>query len=191
MSQNWNFATRPFQDDRPVLAGAAALLLIGAVLLFANLRLVGDYRRQVADTHEAIDALETRQKRADAKTGAAKTELSSYRLSSLAEESRNLARIVAERRFSWTTLLARLERTLPPEVGVARLQPRFDASGDAWLDVQLVARNRDAVIPTLKALARDPAFAEVELKTESAAEPGAADQFQFSLGCRYDPEGRR
>jgi Tfp pilus assembly protein PilN len=191
MSRSWNFATRPFQDDRPVYAGAGVLLLIGAVLLFANLHLVGDYRRQVADTREAIDELESRQKRADAKASVARTELSSYRLSSLAEESRNLARIVAERRFSWTTLLSRLERTLPPEVGVSRLQPRFDASGEAWLDMQLVARNREAVVPTLKALAKDPAFADVELKTEAASEPGAADPFQFSLACRYDPGARR
>lgn len=192
MSRTWNFARRPFRDDRPVYAAAVALFVIGVAFLAANLRLVAEYRRGVADTRAAIAALEARGRRADEKANAAKTALSSYRLSTLAAESRGLTRIAAERKFSWTTLLARLERTLPGQVGVARLQPRFGSAGDIWLDMQLVARGRAAVVPTIQALSKDPAFAEVELRSESAAmDPGAADQFQFQLETRYHPEARR
>ncbi len=191
MSRAWNFARRPFQDDRPVHVAAAALLILGAALLFANARLFTEYRREVADTHADIAALEERKLSADQKADAAKSTLSSYKLSSLAEESRGLAKIVAERRFSWTTLLARLERTLPSEVGLAHLQPRFEKDGEVWLDMQFYARSRDAVIKTIAALAKDPALEGVELKSETAGEPGAADPFQFSLGARYEPENRR
>ena len=192
MSRTWNFARRPFRDDRPMYAAAVVLLVVGLAYLAANLRLVAEYRRNVADTRAAITALEARGQRADEKAKAAKTALSSYRLSALAAESRGLTRIAAERKFSWTTLLARLERTLPGQVGVSRLQPRFGTPGEIWLDIQLVARGREAVVPTIAALAKDPAFAEVELKSESAAaDAAAADQFAFQLETRYHPEARR
>ena len=50
MSRVFNFARRPFQDDRPIYVATVALLAIGAALLLANVRLYTSYRRQVADT---------------------------------------------------------------------------------------------------------------------------------------------
>ncbi|HEY1435760.1 MAG TPA: hypothetical protein VGG65_10310 [Thermoanaerobaculia bacterium] len=190
MSASWNFARRPFQDDRPVYAAAALLFLLGAVLLFVNVRLFAGYRRNVADVRVEIAALETRQRAAEAKAREAKAALSSYRLSTLADESRELSRIVAERRFSWTDLLARLERTLPSDVGITRLQPVFDKDGDILMTLQLVGRSREAVVPTIAALAHDSAFTGVQLRTESQPEGNGADPFVFDLLGRYEPEER-
>lgn len=190
MSRVFNFARRPFQDDRPVYIAAVALFALGAALLVANLRLFTEYRRQVADTRTEITALEDRKLRAERKKDASKSAVSAYKLSALAEESRGLAKIVAERRFSWTTLLARLERTLPSEVGLAHLQPRFDADGEVWLEMQFYAKNRESVVKTIAALAKDPALEGVELRSESASEPGSPEPFQFSLGARYEAPER-
>ena len=190
MSRVFNFARRPFQDDRPIYVASVVLLGIGLALLIANLRLFTEYRRQVADTRAEIEALEERQRRADRKAQTARSAVSAYKLSALAEESRGLAKIVAERRFSWTTLLARLEKTLPPEVGLAHLQPRFDSGGEVWLDMQFYAKNREAVVKTIAALAKDPALEGVELRSETAADPASPEPFQFSLGSRYEPPSR-
>ena len=187
MARTFNFARRPFQDDRPIYLAAVVLLLAGAALFVANVRLFTDYRRQVADTRAEIAALEDRQLRADRKIETSKSAVSAYKLSALAEESRGLAKIVAERRFSWTTLLARLERTLPHEVGLVHLQPRFEANALIQLDMQFYAKNREAVVKTIAALAKDPAFDEVDLRTETVAEPGSPEPFQFQLGARYEP----
>jgi hypothetical protein len=191
MSRHWNFARRPFHDDRPVYVASALLFLFGAVLLVANLRVFTEYRREVADTRADIAALEDRQKRADRKASEATAALSAYKVSALAEESRGLARLVAERRFSWTTLLARLERTLPSEVGLSHLQPRFGKDGEVWLQMQLYARQREAIVKTITALSKDSVFGDVVLRTETVAEPGAPDPFQFLLESRYEPELRR
>ena len=190
MSATWNFARRPFQDDRPAFVAAAGLLLAGAVLLFANVRLFATFHRGVSDVRSEISALDARQRGADEKARAAKAALSSYRLSALAEESRELSRIAAERRFSWTTLLARLEKTLPGDVGIVRLQPVFDKDGGVVLELQLVARGREAVVPTITALSKDPAFGGVELKSESSPEGASVDPFQFQLSSHYAPEAR-
>lgn len=186
MSRSWNFAKRPFQDDRPILVASAVLFAIGAALLVANLRLFTDYRRGVADTRADIAALDDRRLRADKKADAAKAALSAFQVSALAEESRGLARIVAERRFSWTTLLARLERTLPRDVGLAYLQPRFEKDGEVWLEMQFTAKSRDSVVRTIAALGKDPALEGVELRSETASEPGNPEPFQFLLGARYE-----
>ena len=154
------------------------------------MRLFTADRRGVADVRSEIAALESRQRAADAKARDAKAALSSYRLSALAEESRELSRIVAERRFSWAVLLARLERTLPSDVGIQRLQPQFEKQGGIALSVQLVARSREAVVPTLAALARDPAFSEVELHSETQPEGGTAEPYLFDLVSHYLPEAR-
>jgi hypothetical protein len=191
MSRGWNLARRPFHDDRPMWAVTAVLFVLGLLLLAANLRQVADYRRGVADIQASVDALEARQQKADARAQSAKSALASYRVSTMAEESRGLARLVAERRFSWTTLLARLERTLPPLVGVVRLQPRFEKEGEVWLDMQLVAKSADLVVPTIAALSKDPGFAHVELRSEMTGEPGSPDPFQFTISSRYDPGARR
>jgi len=185
----FNFARRPFRDDRPAYVVGGVLFVVGAVLLVVNLRLFSDYRRQVADTRAEIAALEARGRRADEKAQEARAALGSYQLSALAEESRGLARILAERRFSWTTLLGRLERTLPPEVGLAHLQPQFDPSGDAWLELQLIARNREAIVKTIEALSKDSRFGRVTLKSESQPPPeaGAGETVQFSISSHYDP----
>ena len=188
MSRGWNFARRPFHDDRPVWALTAVLAVIGLVLLAANVRQIANYRRGVADIQASVDTLEARQHKALARAQAARSALSSYRVSAMADESRGLARIVAERRFSWTMLLARLERTLPPLVGVSHLQPRFDKDGEIWLDMQLIGKGSESVVPTIAALSKDPAFAQVELKTEMTGEPGSTSPFQFTLSSRYEPQ---
>jgi len=188
VSASWNFARRPFQDDRPVYAAVALLFLLGAVLLVVNVRLFAAYRRNVADVRVEIAALETRQRAAETKAREAQAVLSSFRLSSLADESRELSRIVAERRFSWTSLLARLERVLPSDVGILRLQPVFDKEGDVTMNMQLVGRSREAVVPTIAALAHDPAFVGVQLHTESQPEGNTADPFLFDLVSHYVPE---
>ena len=187
MRASWNYARRPFRDDRPAFAAAAVLFFAGAVLLAVNVRLYTAYRQGVADVTGEIAALEARQHAAETRANEAKAALSSYRLSSLAEESRELARIVAERRFSWTGLLARLERTLPSDVGILRLQPVFGKEGDVSLEIQLAGRSREAVVPTLAALAKDPAFGTIELRTESQPEGTTAEPFQFLLSSKYTP----
>ncbi|HEY2797257.1 MAG TPA: hypothetical protein VGK26_05155 [Thermoanaerobaculia bacterium] len=190
MSATFNYARRPFRDDRPAYVFAALLLLAGAVLLTINLRMAADYRRQVADTRAEIAQLETREHKAEEKAQAARAALGSYQLSALAEESRGLARIAAERKFSWTSLLARLERTLPPDVGIMHLQPQFGMKGESSLEMQLSARSRDALVRTVEALSKSPEFGHVDLRQEAQPDQATGpDPLQFQLSCAYDPEG--
>ena len=180
-----DFARRPFSDERPIWALVAVFFAAGAVLLFVNARLYSGFHRDVADIRTDIDRL-TERGRAAAKTSAqARAVLQSYKLSSLAAESQSLLALVAERRFSWTALLTRLEKTLPADVRLARLQPRFDDPSAVALDISLVGRSPDSVVKTIAALSADPAFRDVELKSEATAEHGAVEGHSFELSTLY------
>jgi len=183
-----DFARRPFLDERPVWLVIAVAVLLGAVLLLANVRLWVGFHRDVASVHQAIADLTVRGRAATQASAEARDALRSYKLSAMAIESRELLRLVAERRFSWTGLLAHLERTLPADVRLARLTPRFGEGGDVGLDVGLVGRTPQTVVKTLGALSADPLFHDVVLKNETNPEKGAPEGYSFELSVVFTPE---
>ena len=65
MSAAWNFATRPFRDERPVLATIAVCALAGLVLFGVNVHLYWTFSRQVVGTRREIATLASRKARAD------------------------------------------------------------------------------------------------------------------------------
>src|SRR6476659_616528 len=186
-----NFARRPFRDYRPVYLVAGAAILVGAILFAINASLYGRFRADVADIREEIEWLRSRQSRAVASAEAARKAVASYELSALAIESRGLLRLVEERQFSWTGFLARLERVLPAEVRLARLQPKFQETGEVLVDVTLVGRGPESVVRTIAALSKSPSFATVELRTEARPEgkEGAPEGHVFTLSTVYQPQG--
>jgi len=161
--------------------------LAGAVLLLAYVRLWVGYHHDVASVRKEIGDLTARSTAAAKAATEARDALRSYRLSSLAEESHELLRLVAERRFSWTGLLARLERTLPTDVRLARLTPKFEEGGEIELEVGLVGRTSQTVVKTLAAFAADPLFHEVVLKSEANAEKGVPEGYSFELSVSFTP----
>ncbi|MEP6471722.1 MAG: hypothetical protein ABJC28_06865 [Acidobacteriota bacterium] len=186
-----NFARRPFRDYRPVYLVAGIAILVGAILFAINASLYGRFRADVADTREEIGWLEQHQARALSAAEQARKALAAYQLSDLAVESRGLLRLVEERQFSWTGFLARLERALPPEVRLSRLQPTFQVSGEVLVDIALVGRGPDSVVRTIASLSRSPAFKTVEVMNETRPEgkEGVPEGYTFILSTIYQPEG--
>jgi hypothetical protein len=117
--------------------------------------------------------------------------LNGYKLSSLAEESAGLQTIVRERRFSWLVLLARLEKTLPPDVRLSRLSPHFDSPEAVALDLSVLGKTGDSVVHAIAALSKDPAFSDIELHGESSPDKGEPEGYTFSISMRYVPQGSR
>jgi len=182
-----DFAQRPFRDERPVFLVAGLAFVAAGFLLTANVRLYRDYHREIEGTGRQIEFLEKRRDRASREAEAARTALNNFKISSLAVESRGLIRIVRERRFSWTGLLARLERVLPPEVRVTRLTPHFEESGETTLSIAMLGKDAESVVRTIAAFARDPAFDSMVLHSESSPEKGVPEGRSFLMTVRYVP----
>jgi Tfp pilus assembly protein PilN len=185
-----DFARRPFRDERPALLVAGLAFAVAALLFAANVRQYRDFHREIGGTGRQIEFLQGRLQRASRESEQSRAALNSFKVSSLAQESRGLLRIVAERRFSWTSLLARLERTLPSEVRVTRLTPTFDDIGEATLSIGLIGKDADSVVRTIAAFARDPAFNSVALHTESTPEKGVPEGHSFNVTVTYRPPGK-
>ncbi|HJW14045.1 MAG TPA: hypothetical protein VJ776_05085 [Thermoanaerobaculia bacterium] len=186
-SRRLDFARRPFRDERPVYLLAGLAFAAAAILLVENVQLYRDFHRESAGTGQQIEFLENRRDRASREAEESRAALNSYKVSALAQESRGLLRIVGERRFSWTGLLTRLERTLPPEVRVTRLSPRFEETGETTMSIGLLGKNADSVVRTIAAFARDPAFDSVALHAESSPEKGVPEGHSFDVTVRYRP----
>jgi Tfp pilus assembly protein PilN len=179
-----NFARRPFRNERPVYLVVAAALAAAAILLVLNVRLYAGYQRSVAGTTRQIEELGRRRSRAAADIQETKSALENFRVSSLAAQSQGLIKIVAERHFSWITFLARLERVLPPEVRVTRLTPRFDGQ-QVRVSMGLIGRDAESVVRTVAALAGDPAFSAIDLKSEQSPEQGVPEGRIFEVDAIY------
>jgi len=182
-----DFARRPFRDERPVFLVVALAFLAAGLLFAGNLRLYRDFNRDIQGTGLQIEFLEKRREKASREAEAAKTALNNFKVSALAVESRGLIRIVQERRFSWTGLLARLERTLPPDVRVARLSPHFEETGETTLSIAMVGKDADSVVRTIAAFARDPAFSSMVLHDEASPERGVPEGRSFTMTVSYRP----
>lgn len=191
MSASWNFARRPFRDERPVFAVVALAAFLGLGLFAANVRLYFSFSRRVEGVRGEIANLERRRDAASQAAESARQAVAGYRVSSLADEATALQTIVRERRFSWLALLGRLEKTLPSDVRLSRLSPRFGPTAGVVLDLAVLGRNQDSVVRALAALSKDPAFRDVELRSESTQEKGVPEGHAFSLGVTYFPEEKR
>ena len=187
---NFNFARRPFRDFRPVYLAAGGALFAGLILFAINASLYGEFRREVSDTRDEIAWLEKRRETAAATAEQARGAMRSYELGELAGESRGLLRLVDERQFSWIAFLGRLERVLPADVRLSRLQPQFRQTGEVSMDISLLGRGPESVVRTLAALSRSPYFSTIELRTESfpEAKAGVPEGHTFLISAVYLPE---
>ena len=189
MSFGWNFARRPFRDERPVLLSIAGMGFLALLFFAANLQLFLRFSRHVEGTRREIAALEERNRVAARASEESRRAVQGYRLSQLAEEASALQAIVQERRFSWLALLARLEKTLPSDVRLSRLQPRFDADSVA-IDMTMLGRNSESVVRSVAALSKDPAFRDIALQSEASPETGVPEGYTFSIRAKYVAEAR-
>jgi len=191
VSAGWNFARRPFRDERPVLIAIGVMAILGLVFFAANLQLYLGFSRHVEGTRKEIARLDLRRDAASRASDQSRRAVEGYRLSTLAEEASGLQTIVRERRFSWLALLGRLEKTLPSDIRLSRLQPRFDSADSISVDMAMLGRNPESIVKTIGALSKDKAFRDVELQSESSPEAGVPEGYTFTLRMRYVPEDGR
>lgn len=181
MSGPVNLARRPFRNERlPTLALAAGcLVLAGATArhaLLARDLLPG----RAGDVESRVQALET-------EVAALRAE--SAELARLAappesiEEWAALEALVDLRAFSWTGLLASLERTIPPGVRLVSVAP---AAGDGGMTLALSAVGRSSAdaLALLQALQASPDFEGAFLEGWTEGREGV----DISSRVRYAPK---
>jgi Tfp pilus assembly protein PilN len=178
-----NLASRPFRDYRPVYAAVVLMALLTAFLALNNVDTFLRYRtetkttradiakldQQIAEEHRRTETLVQRLRGVDLKLLASQTEFANAQL--------------AERAFSWSELLDRLEKVLPTDVRLQSVTPSFEKDGLVHLSMTCVTKTGEGLTATINRFNGDPHFANAFPTSEMVT----GNEYLFTLGVDYRP----
>lgn len=178
-----NLASRPYRDYRPVYALAAAMGILTAFLLITNAQTYYRYKHETASTRAKIAEAEVQARRERERAQAVQHRLSNLDLARLDAQTRYINERLAERAFSWSTLLDELESVLPDDVRLISIAPAFVPSGPIKLTLQLQSRSANGMVETINRMHRDPQFA----RPFPSSEAMTGETFDFNMTVDYLP----
>jgi hypothetical protein len=178
-----NLASRPYRDYRAVYAVAAALGVLTAILFAYNVQTAYHYFVNTQQTRAEIDALNIATRAEKSETDKINRILGEINTKSLGAEAQFINARIAERVFSWSQLLDRLERVFPSDVRVVSLNPHIDEKGNTHLEMTCVAKTQTGMVNLLNRLIADPHFARAYPRAEQEQQ----GEYGFAVGVDYLP----
>jgi type IV pilus assembly protein PilN len=178
-----NLAARPYRDYRPVYAVVVVMSLLTAFLMLNNVETYYRYTRETRTTRTEIASVENQAVQERQKREAAQQRLAGLDLRLLDQQTKFVNSKLAERAFSWSTLLDELESVLPDDVRLTSVGPSFDEDGTIRLSMQFKSKSSDGMITTINRMNADPQFRDPFPNTESSNDQG----FTFNLNAQYIP----
>jgi hypothetical protein len=180
-----NLAARPYRNYLPVnLVVVAASLLIAFLALY-NVDTFIRYRTETVATRAKIAKLEAETAREQRLADDAVGRVKAYNVTALQKQTRFVNAQIAERAFSWSELLDRLESILAPNTRITSIQPAFDkaAIGVVHLELLCEAKTGDSLVDMINRFNRDARFSNPFPRVETATPTG----YTFSIGVDYRP----
>jgi Tfp pilus assembly protein PilN len=179
-----NLASRPFRDYRPVYAAVVVMALLTAILALNNVDTLLKYRTETKTTRGDITLLEQQTASEQHKADALTQRLRGVDLKLLSAQTEFANAQLAERAFSWSELLDRLERVLPDDVRLQSVSPTFDKDGLVHLAMMCVAKSGTGLSSTINRFNGDPHFANAFPTSEAIDQSG---EHRITLGVDYRP----
>jgi hypothetical protein len=178
-----NLASRPYRDYRPVYAAVVAMSLVTAFLMLNNVETYYRYTRDTRSTRTKIASIEaqTQQERERERTVQQRTK--GLDLGRLGAQTSFVNAKLAERAFSWSTLLDELESVLADDVRLVSVAPTFGDNG-IQLSLDFVSKSANGMIKTVNRMNADPQFLHPFPSSQSVLETGG---YAFSLTVQYLP----
>ena len=178
-----NLAGRPYRDYRPLYAVVVVTSILIAVMLLNNIETGYRYVRETRTTRDKIGQIENQIDAENRKTDEANQRLRGVNIKQLSEQTQFVNSQLAERAFSWSELLDRLERVLPDDVRIESISPTFGKTGIVRLSLQAASKSSDGMTRTIDRLNHDPRFANPFPSAELRADTG----WNFGLTVDYRP----
>lgn len=179
-----NLAARPYRDYKPVYAVVVVASLLVAFLMLNNVETYYRYVSETQETRAKIADLDRRAAVEQQRAQAADAQLRGVNLVALDSETRFINARLAERAFSWSELLDRLEGVMPDDVRIRSIAPSFLKSGLVHLEVYCEGKGADSMIVTLNRFTHDPHFSDPFPHGERMQPPVG---YVFTLGVDYKP----
>lgn len=178
-----NLAARPYRDYRPVYAVVVVVSLVTAFLMLNNIETYYRYISETTTTRSGIATIEGQVQQERRKREAAQQRLSGLDLQRLDQQTNFVNAKLAERAFSWSTLLDGLESVLPDDVRLTSVAPSFKEDGTIALSMQFKSKSSDGMLATINRMDADPHFRDPFPGNETSDEGG----YSFNLTAEYIP----
>jgi hypothetical protein len=178
-----NLASRPYRDYRPVYAVVVVVSILIAFMLLNNIETGYRYARETRTTRDKITHIEQQTEAENHRAVDTAQRLRGVNVKVLAEQAQFVNARLAERAFSWSELLDRLERIIPDDVRIESISPSFSKDGMVHLALQATAKNSQGMVHTLDQLNRDNRFANAFPTSESKT----AEGYHFGVMVDYRP----
>lgn len=179
-----NLASRPYRDYRPVYAVVVAMSLIAAFLMLNNVETYYRYTRDTRSTRTRIATIEAQTQQERQREQSVQQRIKGLDLGRLGAQTKFVNAKLAERAFSWSTLLDELESVLADDVRLLSVAPRFDGDGTINLSLEFLSKSADGLIKTINRMHADPQFRNPFPSRQSKLEEGG---YSFSLTVQYLP----
>ncbi len=178
-----NLAASPYRDYRPLYAVVVVVSVVIAFLMLNNVDTYYRYVRETSSTRNRIAQIEAQIAAEGKRAEAAAAQTRTIDVTTLGKQTRFINIQLAERAFSWSELLDRLEDVLPRDVRIMSIGPSFDESGLVHLNMICEAKNSNSMIDTVDRFNRSAYFAN----PFPANEENTGTGFRFNLGVDYRP----
>jgi hypothetical protein len=179
-----NLASHPYRDYRPVYVVVVAMSLLTAFLMLNNIETYYRYEHDTRATSTKIEQLESQTRQEKQRQEIAERQLRNLDLAMLDAQTRFVNAKLAERAFSWSTLLDELESVLPQDVRLVSVAPSFSGDGTIGLALDFEAKGPNGMIATINRMNADPQFANPFPGSEQLTEAGG---YKFNLSAQYRP----
>ena len=179
-----NLAARPYRDYRPVYAVVVVSSILIAFMMLNNVDTYYRYIRETKSTRAKIAQIDAQTQSEQQQTDMLTQRLHTINVKQLSDRAQFVNTQLAERAFSWSELLDRLERVVPNDVRIEGISPSFDKNGVVRLSMSATAKTGTGMIDTLDHLNRDPQFAHAFPTAEDKTAEGS---YKFGIGVEYRP----
>lgn len=178
-----NLAAKPYRDYRPYIAVMAIGWLLVAVMALNNLDTWYRYQHDTKTTRDEIDALQRQTELEQKKLQTTELKLRGVNVALMSKQTEYVNSVLAERAFSWSELLDRMERVLPDDVRLISISPSFNKSGLVHLSLSCVGKSGTSMVATLDRLNADPHFSRPFPTSES----NRGADWDFGIGVDFRP----
>lgn len=183
-----NLATHPYEDSGrfyatwvPTLALLAALAIGLSWFAWAQ---YAEYRRQ----NRELDAINQQIAELEKVKKQASDTLARPDNSGTRDQSAYLNHLIRRKAFSWTQVMADMEKLMPERVQVASIRPQVAADGAIEFILVVNTKRRDSGIELVRRMEGSPTFVGPVVRTERANTDEGVTTYTLEIAALYQPQ---
>jgi len=178
-----NLAAKPYRDYRPYIAVMAIGWLLVAIMALNNLDTWYRYQHDTKTTRDEIATLQRQTELEQKKLQTSEQRLRGVNVQLMYAQTQYVNSVLAERAFSWSELLDRLERVLPNDVRLLSISPSFNKNGLVHLSLSCAGKTGGSMVSMIDRFNADGHF----YRPFPTNEDNTGNGFNFGIGVDYRP----